>query len=125
MGMISRSSFQASLAVFALLLAAQPVWAKTDYHSGIWNLLRATHFDFAANGDSHASRAGSLRAGGKWYDIWSFAWEETPKHMTGSTPHGHYNLLIFEKAKNGLSFVGDYDFEGDSFRIQGKTLKFS
>src|SRR5437660_626898 len=102
MGMAGRKT--ALVFWLGLTLMVSPAAAATDYHSGIWNLLRAAHFNFADNGDSRAYREGVIKTGGKRYEIWRYAWEETPEHMRGSTPHGHYNILIFEQTKHGLSF---------------------
>jgi len=108
-----------------LLFTAGDALAATDYHSGIWNLLRAAHFRFADNGDSRARRGGTITAGGKQYEIWRHIWEETPAHMRASTLHGHYNIQVFERTKSGLSFLGHYDDDGQPMHIQGRTIKFS
>lgn len=110
--------------LLGLSVIAGPAVAATDYHSGIWNLLRAAHFNFADNGDSRVHREGIIKTGGKRYEIWRHAWEETPEHMRGSTLHGHYNILIFEQTKRGLSFFGFYDDDGVRMHIKGRTIKF-
>jgi hypothetical protein len=96
-----------------------PAWAKTDYHSGIWKLLRAGGFSFSENGESSARIAGSIVAAGKQYEIWLYSYEAT----TGSR-HGHYNVLIFERTGNGLSYFGNYSVDGNAIRINGQTIKF-
>lgn len=123
MGMASRK--KVLVFGFALSLMAGPAAAATDYHSGIWNQLRAAHFTFADNGDSRVKREGVIAAGGKRYEIWRHIWEETPEHARASTLHGHYNILIFEQTKRGLSFFGFYDDDGVPMEIKGRTIKFA
>jgi len=105
-------------AVIASLIGA-PGWAKTDYQSGIWNLLRAGGFSFSQNGESGAQIAGSIIAGGRHYEIWLYSYEGT----TG-TRHGHYNILIFERTGKGLSYFGNYSVDGGPVRIHGQVIKF-
>jgi len=111
-------------AVIIAGLAVAPGWAKTNYHSGIWNILRKAHFCFAENGDSRASPAGVISAGGKNYDIWRYSWEETPQSKAGSTEHAAYRILVLERTKTVLSFLGNYKVDGVPFRIRERTIKF-
>jgi hypothetical protein len=111
-------------AIVVVGLVGTPAWAKTNYHSGIWNLLRDGGLCFAENGDSKVWPAGVITAGGKRYEIWRYAWEETPRTKTGSTEHANYKILIFQRMEKKLSFLGYYTVDGVPFVIRDKTIKF-
>jgi len=123
MGMGHRGSRIVAAVVVAGLVAA-PASAKTNYHAGVWNLLRAGGLCFAENGDSKAWRAGTIDAGGKRYEIWGYSWEETPRTKTGSTEHANFRILVFERAEKQLSYLGNYNVDSVPFAIQGRAIKF-
>jgi len=114
--------------VVTLWLGTETSGAK-ERDSGIWQVLRAGHFSGAMNEDAHVRPiAGSIVVKGARYSFMEFYWEETPKNMTGSFPHGQYRLLVFEQTSSGLSYLGSYVVAGDDFRgpvhpvIRGKTV---
>jgi len=102
-----------------------------ERHSGIWQVLRAGHFSGAMNEDAHVrSIAGSIAVNGKRYSFMEFSWEETPKNMTGSSPHGQNRLLVFGGADKALTYLGSYTFDAHPFHgrvrpeIRGETVFF-
>lgn len=125
-----KSNVTAGLLTAACLLAAMPALAKTDFHSGIWPLLRAAHFEFQANDDTRAWREGSILAGGQHYEIWAYAWEESKKNASkragpGAAQHASYGALVFQRKGKKLSFLGGYPVDIVPFRVYDRTIKFS
>jgi hypothetical protein len=98
--------------------------------TGVWKVLRDGHFSGPMNEDAHVRPVkGSISANGKRYTFMEYSWQESPKNMTGSTPHAQSRLLVFEQSGSGLSYLGSYDL-GDDFKgpvhpvIRGKMLFF-
>ena len=83
-------------------MAAGPAWTKTNYHSGIWNLLRGGGFFFVETGESSIRKIGSMTTSGKRYEIWRHAYVRT-----GGAGRAHFDLLIFEKTNKGLSYFDE------------------
>jgi len=118
-------------ALLAGLLSGDHMAQGLERTTGIWKVLRAGRFSGMMNEDAHVrSVKGSISANGKRYKFMEYSWQESPKNMTGSTPHAQSRLLVFEQSGSGLSYLGSYDFGGDDFKgpvhpkIRGKTLFF-
>jgi len=97
--------------------------------TGIWKVLRAGQFSGMMNEDAHIRPiAGSISANGKRYKFMEFSWQESPKNMSGSTPHAQCRLLVFQQEGRRLSYLGSYQFLGGDFRgdvhpeVRGKTV---
>jgi len=118
-------------ALVAMLWLDTEASGAKERHSGIWQVLRAGHFSGAMNEDAHVrSIAGSIAVNGKRYSFMEFSWEETPKNMTGSSPHGQNRLLVFGGADKALTYLGSYTFDAHPFHgrvrpeIRGETVFF-
>lgn len=127
----SKAIAVAFVGVFAGFLVGASAAQGYERTTGIWKVLRAGQFSGSMNEDAHVrSVKGSISAKGKRYRFMEYSWLESPKNMTGSTPHAQSRLLVFEQSRGGLSYLGSYDFEGDDFKgpvhpvIRGKTLFF-
>jgi hypothetical protein len=121
-------AFVGGLAVSLVGTAAVQGFERTI---GVWKVLRDGHFSGPMNEDAHVRPVkGSISAKGKHYTFLEYSWQESPKNMTGSTPHAQSRLLVLEQSGSGLSYLGSYDFAADDFKgpvrpvIRGKTLFF-
>ena len=127
----SKGTAVAFVGLIAASVFAAPAAQGFERTTGIWKALREGQFGGPMNEDAHVRPvAGSISANGKRYKFMEYSWLETPKNMTGSTPHAQSRLLVFEQGGNGLSYLGSYDFAGDDFKgpvhpvIRGKMLFF-
>jgi len=116
----------ATVLAAALFLAVTAASAKTDFHSGFWKLMRDANFEFTPSEETRAWQAGSITAGGKQYEIWGYAWEESHKHARarGGTEHASHGVFVLERTSKGLAIIGAYDTDGVPFRVKGRTIKF-
>lgn len=99
-------------------------WNAPDHHSGVWKLLIDSGNSWMINSDARIWPAGKISAHGKEYQIWGYAWEETPQTKAASTEHAHYRLFILEREAKGLSLLGEYTVDGVPFHVRGKTITF-
>ena len=121
----NRSGVLAGLAVAACLLAAPAALAKTDFHSGIWALMRAAHYEFQANEDTRAWHEGTILAGGRQYEIWGYAWEESEKRpRPGRARHASYGVFVLERVGKKLTLLGAYPTDSVPFKVHDRTIKF-
>ncbi|HVW75216.1 MAG TPA: hypothetical protein VHC39_16380 [Rhizomicrobium sp.] len=99
-------------------------WNAPDHHSGVWKLLIDNGDSWMINSDARIWPAGTIAANGRQYEIWGYAWEETPETKAASTEHAHYRLLVLERKAKGLSLLGEYTVSGMPFHVRGRTVKF-
>lgn len=99
-------------------------WNAPDHHSGVWKLLIDAGDSWMIDSDARIWPAGTISARGKQYEIWGYAWEETPQTKAASTEHARYRLLVLERKATGLSYLGEYSMDGVPFHVRGKTIKF-
>ena len=128
------SSKEIAVALGGLIAAsvlAAPAAQGLERTTGIWKVLREGQFSGMMNEDAHVKPIkGTISVDGKRYKFMEYYWQETPKNMTGSTPHARSSVLLFEQYGSGLSYLGAYDFFGGDFKgpvhpeIRGKTLFF-
>jgi hypothetical protein len=109
-----------SVAVLTVALCF-PASAR-ERRGGLWNVMRRDGFLSAMNEDAHIWPIGDMDVGARHYHLVHFEWEESKKNMQGSWPHGRTKLLVFERTKKGLVFLGGYDTGGaERPRIEGHT----
>jgi len=95
-----------------------------ERRTGIWKVMRDGGFCGAMNEDANVWPIGNMDVG-KWrYRFVHYEWLESKKNMQGSSPHGRTDLLIFERTKKGLVYLGGYNTHGGRPRIEGHTLVF-
>jgi hypothetical protein len=121
----------AFIGLIATSVLAAPAAQGLERTTGIWKVLREGQFSGMMNEDAHLRPVkGVISAQGKRYKFMEYSWLETPKNMTGSTPHAQSRVLVFEQSGGGLSYLGSYGFFGGDFKgpvhpeIRGKTLFF-
>jgi hypothetical protein len=93
--------------------------------TGIWKVLREGGFDGPMNEDAHIWPIGNMDVGAYHYRFMHYEWLESKQNMVpGGFPHGHSDLLVFDRTKKGLVYLGVYRTAGGRPRIKGHTLVF-
>jgi hypothetical protein len=110
----------------ALLAISSVTASAIERHSGIWKVMRDGGFGRMMNEDAHVIPIGDMTVGSKQYHFEHYEWLESKRNMTpGGFPHGATLLLVFERAKKGLIYLGSYENpEGGRPRIKGRSLIF-
>jgi hypothetical protein len=121
-------SNRAGAALFTALLLTALSFAEAsalERNTGIWKLMREGGFQAPMNEDAHVWPLGNIDVGRRHYWLVDYEWLETKKNMRGSSPHGRTGLLVFERARKGLIYLGGYDTPGGGRpHIEGRTVVF-
>jgi hypothetical protein len=108
--------------IAALSLSVSAVISADNHRSGIWKVLRDGHFSGAMDRDAKVAPIGIISVGSRYYQLMHFEWAETP--ILGREPHGQSRLLVFERTKERLVYLGSYVTPGGRPRIEGRMVVF-
>jgi len=112
-----------SLAV--TLLASEPVFARA-LTTGIWKVMRDGGFDVQFDDEEDTiTPIGDMDVGRWHYRFMNYEHLESKQHMVpGGVQHGGNMLVVFERTKGGLVYLGRYQTWGDLPKVAGRTLVF-
>jgi hypothetical protein len=113
------------LALAMAVLSSAPAAAR-ELNTGIWQVMRDGGFSGPFDADEvQVSPIGDMDVGRWRYRFMTYDYRESKRHMVpGGVPHGHNEILVFERARKGLVYLGGYWTWGGRPRIVGHTLVF-
>jgi hypothetical protein len=112
-------------AVMAVTLSQAPA-ASRELKTGIWKVMRdAGDTNRYDDEESRVWPIGNMDVGRWHYRFMAYAWEQSERNMVpGGAQHAGYRLLMFERTKKGLAYLGSYETWGGRPKIKGRTLVF-
>lgn len=123
---IGRTSI--GLGLYVLLAAAflfVPASAR-ELTNGIWKVMRDGGFVGPFDSEEDAiTPVGDMDVGRLHYRFMAYEYSQSKRHMVPSgARHGHSMLVVFERTKKGLVYLGRYGTWGGIPKIEGRTLVF-